>query len=697
MQVRRKTSFIYLVLLTVTASVSADQADDFFRFLEARDHSITTYEIKLQQISFDITLDDYEAFKKNVEEMAKDKSGGKSPSQQAEQLVRKWSENTHGLERHVLHRSERFKETLVFRGGGNEFISYDGRLYYDYSALNRQLDIYSTIPNVHHTNLADLGLSAGGPGSHGKVLSFEQSKEDVQCVISFSDDNTRITTKEYNRDFGLCHSSFKYGDEIQMEDFYLFHEKIDGYSVPRLKINISPIVRRNKCSVWILVIEDVKFNVPMRNEDLSLRQLPDAAQVIDYRFKPMIRWRYGEYCLAAANPDAVLSGYSRPQDLLEFLDKTRGGRETLATRDSRIGQKAPRPNIKRWLSKPDGVDTWPPKRFTVVNFWSIECGYCVHEVPENNELAQWLKDHGGLLLSIHAAANEPGDITSFMENHDVQYEVGLDEPGGERGYWNSATFAKYGINAVPEYVTIAEDGSVLSYERTVTKQMLEELMTKKPDQVTARTKGQARQQLDVIPKGWIADELVPNSQIQGRFFVFRPETPDADLHELGGSGDAIDCQWTRHSSDGQTIYEVILKAKTPDWGQTLKGEVTLVAKYGNAEEMVTIPYELRSRSLTECVSNILWFRAAAKGETVSKTIALQCDQKQDIKVTAVSVPSQIQLNIAKSGEGLNRILVKCAFSSQESGLHRGAVQLITRDPEGNEQPLHLEYYAYVRR
>ena len=104
MQVRRKTSFIYLVLLTVTASVSADQADDFFRFLEARDHSITTYEIKLQQISFDITLDDYEAFKKNVEEMAKDKSGGKSPSQQAEQLVRKWSENTHGLERHVLHR-----------------------------------------------------------------------------------------------------------------------------------------------------------------------------------------------------------------------------------------------------------------------------------------------------------------------------------------------------------------------------------------------------------------------------------------------------------------------------------------------------------------------------------------------------------------------------------------------------------------
>jgi thiol-disulfide isomerase/thioredoxin len=697
MQVCRKMSLIYLVLLTVTASLSADQAGDFFRFLEARDRSITTYEIKLQQISFDIALDNYKAFKKNVEEMTKDKSGSKSPLQKVEQLVRKWTENTHGLERHFLHRSERFKETLVFRGGGNEFIIYDGRLYYDYSALNRQLDIYSTIPNVHHTNLADLGLSAGGPGSHGKVLSFEQSKEGVRCVISFSDDNTRITTKEYNRDFGLCHSSFKYGDEIQMEDFYLLHEKIDGYSVPRLKINISPVIRRNKCSVWILVVEDVKFNVPMRDEDLSLGQLPDAVQVIDYRFKPMIRWRYDEYCRAAVNPDAVLSGYTRPQDLLEFLDKTRGGRETLATRDSRIGQKAPRPNIKRWLSKPDGEDTWPPERFTVLNFWSTECGYCVHEVPENNELAQWLKDHGGLLLSIHAAANEPGYITRFMENHGVQYPVGMDEPGSERSYWNSATFAEYGINAVPEYVIIAEDGSVLSYERTVTKQMLEELMTKKPDQVAARTKGKVEQRLDLIPKCWIADALIPDSKIQGRFFVFRPETPDADLHELGGSDGAIDCQWIRHSSDGQTIYEVTLTARTPDWGQTLKGEVALVEQYGYVEEMVTIPYELQSRSLAEPASDIIWLGPAAKGETISKTIALQCDQKRDIKVTAVSVPPEIRLNIAESGEGLNRIPVKCAFSSQESGLRRGTVQLLVRDGDGSEQPLRLEYYAYVRR
>jgi thiol-disulfide isomerase/thioredoxin len=683
-------------VLTVTTSLAADQAEDFLRCLEVRDQSIASYEIKLRQISFDIALDDYEAFKKNVEEIAKDESRGQSPLQQAEQLIQKWAREPHRLERHTKQRDERFKETIVFNSGSTTITSYDGRLYYRYVADNHQLDIHATIPNIHHTNIGDLGFASGWLRRRGKILSFEQKPEGTRCVILLSGDGSLTITQQYNRDFGLYREHLI--DSLQQSDYfyYLFHEKIDGYSVPHLKINISPIARRNECSVWILVIEDVIFNLPLTDEDLSLGQLPDGVLVIDYRFKPMIQWRYGEFCRTAVNPDAIQAGYSKPEDMLEFLKKTQRSREALATRDSLVGRKAPRPNIKRWLSEPDGIDTWPPGRLTVVNFWSIGCGFCVREVPQNNELARWLKDHGALFLSIHTATNEPGDITAFMENQEMQYTVGLDESGGERGYWNSATFAEYGVNAVPTYVTIGKDGNVISYERTVTKQMLEELMTKKPDQVTTSAKGKSIQRLDVIPKGWIADDLEPNSQVRGRFFVFRPETPDADLYELGGSGDAIDCQWTRYSADGQTVYEVMLTAKTLDWGQMLKGEVALVTQYGNVEEMVTIPYELRSRSLAECVSNILWLGPAARGETVSDTIALQCDPQRDVKVTAVSVPSEIQLNIAESGEGRNRILVKCAFSSQESGLRRGTAQLLARDREGNEQPLRLEYYAFVR-
>jgi len=726
MPVCRKMSIMCLVVLGAAGPLAADQADDFIRFLEAREQSITSYEIKLRQITFDIALDDYEAFKTSVEQMAKDKTGSLSPSKQAEQLVRKWTEKDRGLERHVLHRGENFKETLVFRDGGKKITCYDGRLYYDYSVPNLQLDIHATMPNVKHTDLSDLGLASGWLRTHGKVLSFELDKEGVRCMISLSEDDSLIMTRQYNRDFALCHSYYKHDDKFQTDDYYLFHEKIDGYSVPSLNIHISPNVRRNECYVRIYVIEDVRFNRPLNDEDLSLGELPDRALVIDYRFNPKIQWHYGEYCQAAANPDSVYAGYAKPEDMLEFLKNKRGQREAMATRDSRVGRKAPSPDIKQWLSEPYNLDTWPTGQFTVVNFWSIGCGFCVREIPQNNDLSQWLKSRGGIFLSIHEATQEPQSVTEYMGNiagwlkdkgelvatgrsaakrpdvheyidsNKIQYTVGLDKPDTQRTYWGSTTFAKYGVNSIPCYVIIDKDGNVVSYERTVKKQMLEELMTKKPDQVTVSAKGKAEQRLDVIPKGWLARELEPNSQVRGRFFVFRPETPDADLHELESPGDAIDCQWIRHSASGQTVYEVMLTAKTPDWGQTLKGDIALVAKYGNVEEMVTIPYELQSRNLAGCVSDLIWLGPVEKGRTVSRMITLYREPNRNIKIHAVSITSEIQIKVPENGLKPDQIHLECNFSSNKSGLQQGTAQLMLQDREGNEQPLRLEYCAFVR-
>lgn len=726
MSVGRKMSTICLVVLSMTVSLAANQADDFLRFIEARDESIASYEIKLRQFTFDIPLKDFVAFKKNIEQLAKNKTGSSSPLQQAEQLIQTWAKKHHWLERHTKQRGELFKETLVFPSGGTTFKSYDGRLYYRYVERNRQLDIHAKIPNVHHTNIGDLGFASGWLRRRGKILSFEQNAEGVRCVILLSEDDSLTITQQYDRNFGLYLTHFI--DSRQQSDYsyYLFHEKIEGYSVPHLKINISPIPRRNECSVSMLVIEDVKFNLPLTDKDLSIQDLPSETLVIDYRFKPKIQWRYGEYDRAAVNPDAVHTGYAKPEDLLEFLKKTHGRREAFATRDSRIGQKAPRPTVQRWLSGPDGLDTWPPGKLTVINFWSIGCGFCINEIPENNDLAQWLKDQGGLFLSIHTATREQRSVQEYLENisewvkeksnqlasgrpaakrpkvkdyidsNKIHYAVGLDEPDTQRTYWGSATFVKYGVNSVPCYAIIDENGNVIAYERTVTKQKLEKLMAKKSDQITARTKSNARQRLDVIPKGWFARELQPNLQFRGRFFVFRPDTPDSDLHELESPGDAIDCQWTRHSADGQTVYEVMLTVKTPDWGQTIKGNVALVARYGNVEEMVTIPYELQSKSLAGYISNILWLEPVDKGNTISRTIMLQTDPRRDIMVKVISAPSDLQVHVLKNRGDSNRIPVECVFSSQESGLQCGTIKLLARDNEGNKQPLEPNYGAFAR-
>jgi len=47
-------------------------------------------------------------------------------------------------------------------------------------------------------------------------------------------------------------------------------------------------------------------------------------------------------------------------------------------------------------------------RFTVLNFFSMGCGFCIREIPENNELAEWIKSRGGRFLAIHSATAESG-------------------------------------------------------------------------------------------------------------------------------------------------------------------------------------------------------------------------------------------------------------------------------------------------
>jgi hypothetical protein len=185
MSIPKKLSTFYLVVLSITTSLVAKEADDFLRFLEARDESIASYEIKLRQFTFDIPLEDLVAFKKDVQQLAKNKTGSPSPLQQAEQLIQIWAKKHHWLERHTKQRGEHFKEKLAFFSGGTSFTSYDGRLYYRYVVPNRQLDIHAERPNVHHTNIGDLGFASGWL-RRGKILSFEQNAEGVRCVILLS-------------------------------------------------------------------------------------------------------------------------------------------------------------------------------------------------------------------------------------------------------------------------------------------------------------------------------------------------------------------------------------------------------------------------------------------------------------------------------------------------------------------------------
>jgi hypothetical protein len=236
---------------------------------------------------------------------------------------------------------------------------------------------------------------------------------------------------------------------------------------------------------------------------------------------------------------------------------------------------------------------------------------------------------------------------------------------------------------------------VLSYDRSLTTQKLQTLMTSDPNDIVARVKPKDIHRLAAIPNGWLAANLEPDSQVQGRFFVFRSETPGLRLRESEATSSEVEFKGIRHTAEGQTVYEVLLTAKVPNWGQTLKGQVSLVAEHGETEELLTIPYELTSRSLAECVSASIYFGSVEKGRTVIRRIPLQTDPQRKVTVDAVSAPSGLCLQILSRGQQSGEVLVECAFRSDEPGLQKGTVKLLARDSEGNEQPLALDYCAFV--
>jgi len=236
---------------------------------------------------------------------------------------------------------------------------------------------------------------------------------------------------------------------------------------------------------------------------------------------------------------------------------------------------------------------------------------------------------------------------------------------------------------------------VLSYKH-LTRQRLQELFASEPNDIAQiATSRKDVQRLTAIPNGWLAADLEPNSQVQGRFFVFRAETPDLRLKRSGTADRTVESEWARHTAKGQTVHEVLLTAKAPDWGQTLKGHVALVAEYGEVEELVNIQYELKSESLAEQVSPIVWFGPVQRGDTVARRITLQGNPQHKVVVNAVSVPSNLQLQIHGRGQRSNYILVECTFCSEEPGLQRGTAELLACDSEGNKQPLKFDYCALV--
>lgn len=384
------------------------------------------------------------------------------------------------------------------------------------------------------------------------------------------------------------------------------------------------------------------------------------------------------------------------QGMIDFLHESRYDREALSIRGSNIGKKAPPVHVREWLVNRPNIEQWPTGAITVLEFWSITCGPCIASIPENNELAKWITSKGGLFVSLHSADVEKSRVSRFLETHPVSYAVAIDANSHELYYSYSRTFKEYGVDAIPRYVTIGKSGRVLSY-KPASIQGLSRLIRSEPNHVDVPPTDAEIWALAARPRAWITADLKPKSKVRQRFLVYRPDTPELRLERRDDGDRTIGAKLRRHTDKSQTVYEVVLDANAPDWGQSIDGEITLIGKYSGGDDVITIPYQMKSRGLVEYPSSTVHLGLVRKGQQVTRTMTLRpVSRQENIALKTISVAPDVKLELEDHRADQSDIVLTFTLVFDKIGFGKKTVELSAFDGKGNRQSIRLDFSALVR-
>jgi len=81
----------------------------------------------------------------------------------------------------------------------------------------------------------------------------------------------------------------------------------------------------------------------------------------------------------------------------------------------------------------------------LIDFWGIECGPCIAQLPEVREAAGHFTSKGLVIIGLHDSSGKPEQVAAFASKRDLMWPLATDRPGGGFG----ATFEAYGVRMIP--------------------------------------------------------------------------------------------------------------------------------------------------------------------------------------------------------------------------------------------------------
>ncbi len=381
--------------------------------------------------------------------------------------------------------------------------------------------------------------------------------------------------------------------------------------------------------------------------------------------------------------------------LLNRLAATVEKRKAESIRNSTVGHQAPLLTTKTWLNRKEKITIWPPKKFTMLYFWSLDCGFCIADMNSTLETAKDVALKGGDFISIHAFTDKIPELTQVINKNYIEFPVVIDSPDETKCFWLSKTFKAYGVDTLPMFVSIGSDGSILKYQ--IGKAIKwQRLLEKEPVQIGINPIREVRP-LTIIPEGWFIENVEPNSTISQNFLIYQPDTPELRIHTLMSTDARLSMDYLKYSEKDQTVYKLFCNTTVSLWSQVIEGSIHLDLVYENKINKVDIPFKISSKPLLVFSSNV-YLGIAKKDEEIIKKIIIRSNvPREKLEIKENSVPNNLVVQLPQSfGTGTGKIPILLKFQSSEVGTFKEEINLQAIYDKGlSEQQIKIEYTAIV--
>ena len=219
-------------------------------------------------------------------------------------------------------------------------------------------------------------------------------------------------------------------------------------------------------------------NLAIEQLEAELEESAQASNLLQFKGRVSLAVAIAEFCVAAGDREKALrtlateavsakAAFQNIKAVGTEDEKRMAFRGLVQLRDfhrqiALIGKPAPEFAVKEWIIGPPTTLADQKGKVTILEFWATWCKPCEQMFPKLNELHQSYGAQGLVILALtrfflaygqeQAQPDELALIRSFVENHGVEFRVGVSE--------DEETQTTFGATGLPMIALIDRRGIV---------------------------------------------------------------------------------------------------------------------------------------------------------------------------------------------------------------------------------------------